>query len=162
MDSVFIEQLGNLGELLAALATLATLVYLARQIRQSNQIARWEAHRSSVVAYADVTGRIFSDADTASIFRNGLLELAIGGGTGNTALNVVEIVETDSVPSAISVNFERSSSTHSTVLSTHPGWLRSTTSSAPSGLSANDVGGSTEANNRATPSRMRRAPAFQS
>jgi len=74
VDSVVIEQLGNVGELVAAVATLATLVYLARQIRQSNQIARWEAHRSSVVAYGDVTGRIFSDADTARVFRDGLLD----------------------------------------------------------------------------------------
>ena len=69
-----IELLGNVGELLAAVATLATLVYLARQIQQANQIARWEAHRSSVVAYGEVTGRIFEDADTARVFRNGLLD----------------------------------------------------------------------------------------
>ena len=67
-----IELLGNVGELLAAVATLATLVYLARQIQQANQIARWQAHRSSVVAYGDVTGRIFNDADTARVFRSGL------------------------------------------------------------------------------------------
>ena len=69
-----IEQLGNLGELIAAIATLATLAYLARQIRQSNEIARWEAHRSSVIAYGEVTGRIFGDADTARVFREGLLD----------------------------------------------------------------------------------------
>ena len=74
MDATTIEHLGNAGEFLAAVATLATLVYLARQIRQSNQIARWEAHRSSVVTFAETAGRIFEDADAARIWRQGLLE----------------------------------------------------------------------------------------
>ncbi len=69
-----IESLGNIGEFVAAVATLVTLVYLARQIRQSNQIARWEAHRSSVLAFNETTGRIFDDADTARVWRRGLME----------------------------------------------------------------------------------------
>lgn len=92
------EQLGSLGELIAAIATLATLVYLARQIRQSNQIARWEAHRSSVVIHADVTGRIFSDADTARVFRDGLLD--------PDALDEIDRIRLHQVLSQMVLNFK--------------------------------------------------------
>ena len=37
---------------------------------------------------------------------NGLLELEVGGGTGNTALNVVVLTPADAPPAATSINFQ--------------------------------------------------------
>ncbi len=102
MDAATIELLGNIGEFVAAVATLATLVYLARQIHQSNQIARWEAHRSSVATFNETAGRIFQDADTARIWRQGLLDpdsldevdrVRLHQGLSQTVLNFKDVLE---------------------------------------------------------------------
>ena len=70
-----LEDLGNLGEFVAAIATLVTLAYLALQIRQSNRIATWEAHRSSIVAFNHASGLFVGDGEMARIFRVGLFDV---------------------------------------------------------------------------------------
>ena len=42
-----LEDLGNLGEIAGGLAVMISVLYLAVQIRQSSQIARFEAHRAA-------------------------------------------------------------------------------------------------------------------
>ena len=69
------EAIGAVGELLSAAGVVFTLGYLAVQIRQSNSIANWETHRSAVTGFSDALQGIISDADTARVYRSGLLDL---------------------------------------------------------------------------------------
>jgi hypothetical protein len=70
-----LQDLGNIGEFTAAIVTLATLIYLAVQLRNSNSIASWEAHRSSVSAFNTAVQEIVGTDGTARIFRMGLIDL---------------------------------------------------------------------------------------
>jgi hypothetical protein len=69
------EAISAIGQILSAAGVVFTLGYLAVQIRQSNSIAQWETHRSAVQGFSDAMRSVISDADTAQIFRSGLLEL---------------------------------------------------------------------------------------
>jgi hypothetical protein len=69
------EAIGAVGELLSAAGVVFTLGYLAVQIRQSNSIANWETHRSAVTSFSDALQSVINDADTARVYRSGLLDL---------------------------------------------------------------------------------------
>ena len=69
------EAIAAIGQILSAAGVVFTLGYLGVQIRQSNSIARWETHRSAVMGFSDAMRSVISDAETAQIFRSGLLGL---------------------------------------------------------------------------------------
>jgi hypothetical protein len=69
------EAIGAVGELLSAAGVVFTLGYLAVQIRQSNNIASWETHRSAVTGYSEAMQSVLHDAGAARVYRCGLLDL---------------------------------------------------------------------------------------
>jgi hypothetical protein len=69
------EAIGAVGEILSALGVIITLAYLALQIRQSNKVASWQTHQSSVTGFSRHASQIIVNEDVARIFREGLLHL---------------------------------------------------------------------------------------
>ena len=64
-----LEDLGNLGEIAGGLAVMISVLYLAVQIRQSSQIARFEAHRALSVAMGSIISDVARDPEMYRIWK---------------------------------------------------------------------------------------------
>ena len=68
-----ISELGSLGELLSGIAVVISLIYLAVQVRESNELARFESHAKARSLIAEHQ-KLLTDADGAKIWLKGLEE----------------------------------------------------------------------------------------
>lgn len=64
-----LEDLGNLGEIVGGLAVMISVLYLAVQIRQSSQIARFEAHRALSIAMGSIINDVARDPEMYRIWK---------------------------------------------------------------------------------------------
>ena len=56
------EAIGAVGEVLGALAVISTLLYVAVQIRQTNDISRFNTTKEIMAKFDDLNGRIVGDS----------------------------------------------------------------------------------------------------
>jgi hypothetical protein len=64
------DAIGAVGEILGAFAVLATLLYVALQIRQTNEISRFNTTKEIMAKFDDLNGRIAGDSN----LRNALMK----------------------------------------------------------------------------------------
>ena len=66
------EAVGAIGEIVGGIVVIGSVLYLARQLQQSNQQGQAEAVRNLYQVWNDVTRNLGRDAESATLFRQGL------------------------------------------------------------------------------------------